>query len=198
MKQHTIVCISGKQGSGKTTLAKALCKHYSGSHLKFATPLYEMHDAIKEILEVKYSYQMKEKDGKLLQLLGTEWGRNTLGQNIWADLTRSAIESAVNTLERFNDKAFIVVDDARFENELEIFMKFKSHFPEWRVLTVRLEAEELARKGRADSWREDAYHPSEIGLDHRVNDFDLILNTVEHTAESSFLKVCSEIEKSPQ
>jgi dephospho-CoA kinase len=193
MKKHTIICISGKQGSGKTTLAASLVNKYSGTHMKFATPLYEMHEAIRGVLQ-KYDYEMPKKDGKLLQLLGTEWGRNTLGQNIWVSLTATSIRNLITQLERWHDKAFIVVDDARFENELEMFYSLRDLNPEWNVYTVRLEADEETRKARADAWRDAVDHPSETGLDLRLDDFDMVLSTKALFKEEVFERVCQEIE----
>lgn len=191
MKKHTIVCISGKQGSGKTTLAKALVEKYSGHHFKFADPLYEMHNLISNLLKVTYKFEMKKKDGRLLQLLGTEWGRETLGQNIWADLAVNKIYDTIEKLDKW-DKAFIVVDDARFENELDVFLAMKKE--NWAVLTVRLECPELHRKARADDWRPATNHPSEVGLDGRIDDFDMVMNSEKRSREKILATTVNAIE----
>lgn len=182
MNKHTIIGISGKSGSGKTTLAKALVGEFSGTHMKFASPLYEMQEAARGVFK-KYGYEMKKKDRSFLKIIGTEYGRECLGENIWCDLTRNAIMSHVEEIEKW-DKAFIVVDDARFDNELDLFIGLKKKFPEWNVLTVRLEAPEEDRKDRAEEWGENTQHPSEIGLDLRLDDFDMIVNTVRRGKES--------------
>lgn len=197
MTKHTIVAISGKMGSGKTTLAKSLVKKYSGIHMKFATPLYEMQSAVLGVLH-KYGMQTEMKYGDLLQYLGTEFGRKKFGDNIWADLTKNSIFSTIESLNKWRDKAFIVVDDARFDNELDMFLDMAANEgTELRVLTVRLEASESSRKSRADSWRENTSHPSEIGLDHRLGDFDLVISTdsSDCSEEDTFNKVVSALEK---
>lgn len=193
MNKHTIVAISGKQGSGKTTLAKSLVEKYKGSHFKFADPLYDMHNSIRDLLFTKYNYSMKVKDGKLLQLLGTEWGRNTLGETIWSDLTSRRIMSKIHDCDTYENKAFIVIDDTRFENELDMFSYFKE-VSNCHVITIRLEAGEEVRKVRADDWRPATEHPSEVGLDHRIKDFDLVLDTSILGAKSIFSFVCAHIE----
>lgn len=48
-----------------------------------------------------------------MQTLGTEWGRNTLGENIWVEIAKSAIQTS---LDAGNP---VVVDDLRFPNEFE-------------------------------------------------------------------------------
>ena len=192
MKKHTIIGISGTQGSGKSTLAAALVAHYSGLHMKFAKVLYDLHEAIRKVMK-SYDYEMMPKDGRLLQLLGTEWGRNTLGQNIWVDLTKRAILSAVEQVEKW-DKAFIVVDDTRFENELEMFHALKKEYPDWKIVTIRLEADEDTRRARAEGWRSDTNHPSETGLNHRVSEFDLLIDTARTSKEHVFDIVRREIE----
>ena len=40
--------------------------------VRFAAPLYEMHDSIGEVAR-KYGIPFAEKESLLLQLLGTEW-----------------------------------------------------------------------------------------------------------------------------
>src|SRR5579871_2201221 len=168
------IMLSGKQGSGKTTTAKKIMEwadknNYAFAAVKFAGTLYEMHDAIKRIAHSK-GIPMPEKDGGLLQWLGTEWGRNGYGENVWVNATKNEVNNLVKNYKEFDVNALIVIDDCRFPNELEAF----SHF-----LTVRLSADRDARKGRADAWRDNEHHASETALDEYDNKFDLILNTVD-------------------
>ena len=192
MKKHIIIAISGKMGSGKTTLAESLVEKYAGVHLKFADPLYRMHEAIRNILD-DYGYIMKPKDGKLLQLLGTEWGRETLGQNIWADLTENRIKQEIDDSEELEQEAFIVVDDLRFDNELNLFKSIQD--PRFKIIKIRLEASEEIRRERCSDWRENTAHPSEIGLDHRTSEFDMVIHTDVLSQEEVLNVVCTEIER---
>lgn len=170
------VLISGKQGSGKTSLQNALLLAWpkkSGqlaSHLNFADVIYEMHD---EILKVLHKYWPKRdivKDGPLLQLLGTEWGRNTIDTDIWV---KCLIQKAIN-LNRFDDTVpgdrLVVIGDCRFENEFD-------GIPQ--ALTIRLEAPVDVRKSRCSMWRDRDDHPSETGLDEYAanNKFDFSFHT---------------------
>lgn len=171
-----IVLISGKQGSGKDTLVYNLQNGplkftVSMAHIKFAQPIYEMHDAIRDIGD-KYDISRTEpKDGRLLQLLGLEWGRDTKGQNVWVD----AFKAHVKRLSKFVD--VILCSDCRFRNEFDSFSGKN-------VLKVRLNAGKEARQGRCSQWRDTDEHASETDLDQYAQNglFDLYLNTESMSA----------------
>lgn len=193
LTKHTIVCISGKQGSGKTTMAESLVKLYSGTHMKFASPLYEMHEAIRAVLK-KYGIEMPKKVGALLQYLGTEFGRKLFGDDVWVRCIHNAIIDTTESLDKWKDKAFIVVDDARFENELDMFLKLRADREDYTILTIRLDADEDTRKLRAEGWRDNTNHASETSLDLRLEDFDMRINTKTASAEEALFIVCQAIE----
>lgn len=166
-----IILISGKQGSGKTTLSGLLSKKlrdlgYVPYPVKFAAPLYKMHDFCLDVLKDHGVTRDIVKDGPLLQLLGTEWGRKTISQNIWAKLAQNHSD---NILQR-DEKAVIIIDDCRFPNEFDTF-------PD--ALKVRLNAPQVIRKDRAEMWRENTEHPSETSLDQYAEEgrFDLNIDT---------------------
>ncbi len=90
-----IIMISGKQGSGKTTLATALQnlikeKNVNCRVLKFAGPLYEMHDAVITIFE-KYGIVIPKPFKVLLQYLGTEVGRNSVDKDVWVTCLKNKV-----------------------------------------------------------------------------------------------------------
>lgn len=167
---HKIIMLSGKQGSGKSTLSnvlKALLSlEYPVEQIKFASVIYRMHNACQKVLKEYAPEFSKEKDGRLLQLLGTEWGRNSLDKNIWC----KALQGNIKRYSESYPNMVFIIDDCRFENEFNSFQE---------ALRVRLEAPAMVRKSRANSWRDDENHPSEIGLDRYANagGFDLVLNT---------------------
>lgn len=181
-----VLTISGKQGSGKSELAKRLVKKFleeskkESITLKFADPLYEMQDALHEILN-DYGIRRPKKDGYLLQWLGTEYGRKHITENIWVDILKTRLEG----IPECNP---IMIDDCRFENEFDILKSLG-------CLMIRLECPEYLRKQRANSWRTDTEHASEVGLDRysSENKFDLHIDTgkwnADHTLDLAWDKV---------
>lgn len=170
MKKRIFI-LSGKQGSGKTTYAKYLQAFLGIDNtkiLKFAAPLYALHDRCLPLLK-QYGVRpdSMEKDGELLQVLGTTYGRKCLGENVWVDIV--AREAYVWLSQRPDN--FVIIDDARFENEINTFRE--------DAYLIRLTAPEAVRKARCSYWRENTQHPSEIGLDEyeRQMIFDVVLDT---------------------
>lgn len=177
-----VILISGKMGSGKTTLSGALkdaLKDKLVARIKFADPLYQMHDAVLGLL-ASYGFTREiKKDGPLLQLLGTEWGRKHLGEDIWVMIAK-------NRADRLLKEADVVIfDDARFENELDAF-------PE--ALKIRLECPREIRKARCEMWRENDTHPSEIALDASIGKFDLVIYTGDEAREECVAQVLKALE----
>lgn len=176
-----MIAISGKQGSGKSTLAANLIKTFeaNGAHpsvMKFADVLYAMHKACLPILKAAGARPNDmEKDGELLQVLGTEYGRRFLGANVWVD----CLIKRINRLHDIEGKVLlfprpVIVDDMRFENELASMEG---------ALRIRLQAERDVRQQRCSYWRHNEGHPSETELDCHFSKFELALDTSTATAE---------------
>lgn len=181
-----IIMISGQQGSGKTSLQKAIVQHINetradlfAKHIRFAAPLYEMHDACRKVA-MMYGIPFEEKEGRLLQLIGTEWGRMVKGDDVWVKALREMIKvhQMREELAADFDDTLYVIDDCRFKNE---FYGFKDE-----AFTVRLIASEAARKARTHGWRENTNHPSETDLDGLDSEFDLVIDTEKHMKLETF------------
>lgn len=116
-----IIALAGLAGSGKSTVASILTSGWGFQVVKFADPLKAMLRALGidqadlELAERK-GLPSKLLSGRspryAMQTLGTEWGRQLIGENIWAEAwKRRARELAL-------DGKAIVCDDCRFDNEV--------------------------------------------------------------------------------
>jgi len=94
----------GQMRSGKDTCAEYLVQKHGGTILKFADPMYAIHDFAVNLLG------LEGKQRRLLQLIGTEWGRETLGESFWIDQFQRTLEQTPGN---------VFVTDCRFPNEAE-------------------------------------------------------------------------------
>lgn len=100
-----LIGLSGKMGTGKSTLAKYLMDKQPNSVIvKIAGLLYELQDMIYTKLGIKLE---GEKDRPLLIALGM-WGRDK-DENFWTDI---ALKQAKERPEEL-----VIIDDIRFPNE---------------------------------------------------------------------------------
>ena len=115
-KVPALIGLCGSIGAGKSTVAKALVWQLGYWRVPFAAPLKSMMYAIG-LEDEHLNGDQKEQPLDLLcgktprqamQWLGTEWGRNLIGEDFW-----------VKAWERELTSPRIVTDDARFENEFE-------------------------------------------------------------------------------
>ena len=109
-----IIGLTGKKGCGKSTVGRIIAEQYDYGIKSFATPIKLMLSAMgltnDQLYDPKKKEEMIPEFGKspreLCQLLGTEFGRTLVSQNIW-----------VSTLEKKLDGGNYVIDDVRFPNE---------------------------------------------------------------------------------
>ena len=105
---------------------------------------------------------------KLLQLAGTEEGRDVYGEDIWCNAAQAWIQILASVSDK--NPALFVVPDVRFPNEVDMI-----HSMGGRVL--RIEAPQRAAKSRLTE--EQRLHPSEVALDN-YDKFDGILHNDEN------------------
>lgn len=110
-----IIAFNGSYGSGKSTAIEILKDWTQDQQLvlvKFAQPLYDIQTfAYDRIVDTYQKPNGFVKDRKLLQWLGTEWGRGldeNLWVNIWKDTAKGRLAYA---------RTIVVCDDCRFDNE---------------------------------------------------------------------------------
>lgn len=118
---RVIIGFAGRMHSGKTTAAKELV--YIGfTRVRFAGPLKAMMLALGLTEEeIDTNPILKEHPCELLcgkspryamQTIGTEWGRNIIGQDLWINAWKRAVSKLPAHIP-------VTVDDVRFENEAE-------------------------------------------------------------------------------
>lgn len=119
MKQNVpIIGIHSKARSGKDTIANFILALRGGYIYSFADPIRAMIAAIGIDMRDPYWQEHKEdlipalgvSPRRLMQTLGTEWGRNLINPNIW-------IIMATQNLLRFGNG--MIIPDVRFENEAD-------------------------------------------------------------------------------
>lgn len=139
----------GKMRSGKDTAADHLVRSSGGAIMKFAKPMYDIHDFAVARLG------LKGKQRRLLQLLGTEWGRHTLGEDIWIDQLEKDL---------VNYPGSVYVSDCRFPNEAARLHKLG-------FVLVRVQRPDKARVQAGASSEE---HESERYIDSLETDITLV------------------------
>lgn len=107
-----LIGIAGQARAGKDTLCSYMLDNLDGVWLRssFADPIKEMLRAIgvdcsddkKAVVSDDYGVTPRH----MMQTLGTEWGRQTIDNDIW-----------VKAFARLNAGKCVIVPDVRFENE---------------------------------------------------------------------------------
>lgn len=120
-----LIALSGKAKCGKDTFARALVEKFSYRQHSFAEPIYRMLNSLPYLEHLRSQMDDKEKESdngfygisprRMLQTLGTEWGRNQINQNLWIWLMEDKINRKIDVLRH----GAFVISDLRFTNEAE-------------------------------------------------------------------------------
>jgi hypothetical protein len=162
-----IIGIAGYAGSGKSAVAEMLIKEHGFQRIKFADGLKDMLRALG-LSEGWIEGELKETPSPLflghtprhaMQTLGTEWGRQCIGEDFWVHYWTMRVRGRIAT----TSGPKIVVDDVRYPNELAAVEKFSGRL--WWV----------SRPGV----RPSSYHSSEHGLAGELARFEEIHNAGE-------------------
>lgn len=131
-----IIGIAGRAGSGKSTLAqflRVLLPH---------AEIIPMAQGVKDVATyMGWDGKKDAKGRRLLQLIGTECGRECIGEDVWVH----AFLRKVNA----SSSDYIICDDVRFDNEARAIRQAGG-------LIIQI-------AGREDA-SVDASHPSELGI----------------------------------
>lgn len=129
MRPFPIIGLCGLAGAGKSTVARHLADKHGYVLVPFAGPLKAMSRAFG-LTQREMAGDLKEAPcetlcGKtprqFMQWLGTEFGREMIGLDIWVNAWKRGIEQAnLDAIVEMCDasaRALIVSDDVRFANE---------------------------------------------------------------------------------
>src|ERR1051326_4487303 len=183
--RNLIIGLNGGYGSGKSTATDLLKE--SGNVvclLKFALPLYQIQEFCYRVISPVYTRPEDfVKDRKLLQWLGTDWGRETISQSIWVDLWRI---KAQQIAER-DDQVVIVCDDVRFDNEAETIKSLGG-------IIVKINRDNAAASAKGGTGISN--HASEAGIRPELIDYTIDNNGTLESYKESLTKLFQEIKAS--
>lgn len=153
-KLKRIIGLTGLAGSGKSLAAELLEHRFDFVRVSFADPLRDMLSSLGIDVRDKSSTPSVLQGRTVryaLQTLGTEWGRNLIGQDVWA-------AAALHRARQMSGLVLpVVFDDVRFDNE---------------AAAIRAEGGQIWRIVRPGLTRMD--HASENGVDDRLVDHTLV------------------------
>lgn len=156
-----LIGFTGGMGCGKSTAIKTLAA-FTGEEpklVKFAQPLYDMQEFIYErIGSVIKRDSSFIKDRKLLQWLGTDWGRDTISQDLWVSIWKAEVEQ----VRTWHKNPIIVCDDVRFDNEAEVLKAMGGHII--KIVSNRAGDRINTQSGIAN-------HKSEAGVSNNFLDY---------------------------
>lgn len=149
-----------RPGSGKTTVAQSLVSKAGFIRLPMAEPLKQIGMAILGVAGIpaaaarRYLYEDRDSripivgvnGRRLLQTLGTEWGRRCISEDIWTTLWVRKLDELDRIGRRQGVPLRVVVDDVRFPNEADLIRSLGGHM--WLIdrPRTRLEARQEFRQ----------------------------------------------------
>lgn len=114
-----LIGLHGRKRVGKDTIADILCSRYGYSRLSFAGPIKDGLVCMFGIKRAQFEGAQKEQPlaqigvspRRLMQTLGTEWGRTLVRADLWIRLA----EQSLQRMKLFTKD--IVITDTRYEDE---------------------------------------------------------------------------------
>lgn len=152
-----LIGLCGAAGAGKNTVAELLADSDGCQFLQvaFADPLYECVSTItglpvdklkdRSVKETAIPW-LGKSPRQMLQSMGTEWGRNTIHDEIWIRITMERIKPELACGRS------VVITDVRFDNEAQA------------ILAAGGEVWKVTRPGWRCLGGDAAKHPSEAGV----------------------------------
>lgn len=116
----TIVAFTGLAQAGKTTAAQGFLS-LGYDRMSFADPLKAMVRCLTTVTdkEARPDALCGKSLREVYQSLGTDWGRNMVGGDIWIRAGRSRLEALMGDVLSDVIRG-VVIDDIRFDNEAQL------------------------------------------------------------------------------
>lgn len=189
-----VLGIMGKKRSGKDTFAERLINEHGFTQVRFADPLRAMLKALDPIIyteddgwtELRLSWILGPDDDweaakelpevrRLMQRIGTEAGRNVLGDSIWTD-------AAARTI--INIDGPVVITDVRFPNEYALV---EDIFDGWTVRITRPSLPVGTDLHPSETALDDTYPRYEIVNDGTVADLHFAADQLVRDARAAWV-----------
>ncbi len=159
-----LIAFTGGMGVGKSTAISVLkdnpilAEGYPVSLVKFAAPIYDIQEYVYNRISAVYS-RPKDfiKDRKLLQWIGTEFGRG-ISEKLWVDIW------ANESLALLRDNHIVLCDDVRFDNEADAVHALGG-------VVVKISRQDNQK--HAGGGTGIVAHSSEAGIDPKKIDFEV-------------------------
>lgn len=181
MSKPMIIGLAGRARAGKTTAANMLLAGgYANYEYAFASPIKNMLKAIG--IDPEDSYWEAHKTDpipffnglsyrELMQSLGADWGRTTLGDDIWvkiADQVRASLPDQV-----------MLISDVRYDNEAA-FVKQNGG----KILHIESPFSQEAQSHSSELGFDPAYVDVFIKNNGTLEQLDIALMDIMHGAET--------------
>lgn len=113
-----LIGVTGRARSGKDTVTQFVIAHTGGYQYSFAEPLrrmllglgIDMHDPYWIARKEQVIPALGASPRKMMQTLGTEWGRGLINKDLWLIMAKQYLLS---------NGPGMVISDVRFENEAD-------------------------------------------------------------------------------
>lgn len=153
MRLPEVIGLCGPEGAGKSTVAQLLVRSYGYVRIPFAKPLKDMLAALGVPDECLWG-RPEDKAAPLdllcgksarqaMQWLGTEYGRNLIGEDLWTRAWQAATVKAMRA-----GAVGVVSDDVRFANEVKAVAEFNGVV--WCVIRSRKDFKRVPKHASED------------------------------------------------
>lgn len=121
-----IIGLAGRAGVGKSTVAQILCEQHAFIEVALAAPIKRALVAMLDLPAATFEepalkdrpirWLRNSSPRRLMQTLGTGWGRQMIAEDLWLILAERRIDALREQAERLHLSG-IVVSDLRYDDE---------------------------------------------------------------------------------